>query len=138
MLSPSDDEFIVCLPFIVFTLTNESIPFRYRGGIIQELHVLTAGRMCLFGSLFDARRSRNPLDELGRDCKYFTMIRNPVSRLVSAFYYCPEDHDQQLRLNRPLKVGESPVGCTVSFLFFLTVWRGMLLVAVAAAELAAL
>eukprot|EP00904_Undaria_pinnatifida_P005211 jgi/Undpi1/181/HiC_scaffold_1.g00178.m1 len=41
---------------------------------------------------------RHPLEEIGRaDCEYFTMMRHPISRLVSAFYYCPKDHDPQLR-----------------------------------------
>lgn len=45
--------------------------------------------------------SRDPLEAAGRDCEYFTMLRNPIERLVSAFYYCPTDHDPQ---GRPSKV----------------------------------
>lgn len=44
---------------------------------------------------------REPLKDIGRDCEYFTMMRNPIDRLVSAFYYCPTDHDIQ---HRPSKV----------------------------------
>eukprot|EP00904_Undaria_pinnatifida_P009827 jgi/Undpi1/5975/HiC_scaffold_2.g01249.m1 len=36
---------------------------------------------------------RIPLMELGRECDYFTMVRHPIDRLVSAFFYCPTDHD---------------------------------------------
>eukprot|EP00904_Undaria_pinnatifida_P002706 jgi/Undpi1/12436/HiC_scaffold_5.g02107.m1 len=43
---------------------------------------------------------RRPLEDIGRDCEYFTMMRDPIERLVSAFYYCPTDHDIQ---NRPSK-----------------------------------
>lgn len=77
------------------------------------MHIFTTGRPLLFGSQFDTERSRNPLNELGRKCDFFTMMRHPVSRLVSAFYYCPEDHDQQLLLTRPLKVSGLPVARSV-------------------------
>ncbi|CAM9632784.1 unnamed protein product [Scytosiphon promiscuus] len=40
---------------------------------------------------------RHPLEAIGRDCDFVTMMRHPISRLVSAFYYCPGDHDQQSR-----------------------------------------
>ncbi len=36
--------------------------------------------------LFLFRSAR--LEETGRDCEYFTMMREPISRLVSAFFYC--------------------------------------------------
>lgn len=42
---------------------------------------------------------RRPMEERGRDCNYFTVMRHPIDRLVSAFFYCPE-HDPQ---GRPLK-----------------------------------
>ncbi|CAN0146142.1 unnamed protein product [Ascophyllum nodosum] len=35
---------------------------------------------------------------IGRQCDFFTMMRHPIDRLVSAFFYCPESHDVQ---NRP-------------------------------------
>lgn len=40
---------------------------------------------------------RNAFVEIGRECSYFTMVRHPIDRLVSEFYYCPEDHDVQIR-----------------------------------------
>eukprot|EP00904_Undaria_pinnatifida_P005748 jgi/Undpi1/2302/HiC_scaffold_13.g05686.m1 len=40
---------------------------------------------------------RHPMEELGRKCQYFTMMRHPVDRLVSAFFYCPDDRDKQYR-----------------------------------------
>ncbi|CAM9839575.1 unnamed protein product [Scytosiphon promiscuus] len=43
---------------------------------------------------------RDPLEKAARNCEYFTVMRNPVDRLVSAFFYCPTDHDVQ---NRPAK-----------------------------------
>lgn len=42
---------------------------------------------------------RRPLEDSGRMCDYFTVMRHPIDRLVSAFFYCP-DHDPQ---NRPVK-----------------------------------
>lgn len=39
----------------------------------------------------------------GRDCQYFTMMRHPIDRLVSAFFYCPQDHDVQHRPNEVRK-----------------------------------
>lgn len=47
------------------------------------------------------RRNRTPLKRVGRSCTYFTVIRHPVHRLVSAFFDCPIDHGVQ---RRPLKV----------------------------------
>ncbi|CAM9294983.1 unnamed protein product [Ectocarpus sp. 8 AP-2014] len=41
-----------------------------------------------------------PLEVAHRDCDYFTVMRHPIDRLVSAFFYCPKDHDLQ---NRPPK-----------------------------------
>ncbi|CBN74365.1 expressed unknown protein [Ectocarpus siliculosus] len=43
---------------------------------------------------------RDPMEELGRRCDYFTMMRHPIDRLVSAFYYCPTFHDKQVRPNK--------------------------------------
>lgn len=45
--------------------------------------------------------SRYPLQGIGRACEYFTVMRHPIDRLVSAFFYCPKDHDVQ---DRPPKV----------------------------------
>jgi len=45
---------------------------------------------------------RNELVEEGRKCEFFTMMRNPIDRALSAFFYCPKDHDVQTR--RPEKV----------------------------------
>lgn len=39
---------------------------------------------------------RAPLAGKGRSCDYFTVMRHPIDRLVSAFFYCP-DRDKQLR-----------------------------------------
>ncbi|CAM9622150.1 unnamed protein product, partial [Hapterophycus canaliculatus] len=44
---------------------------------------------------------RDPLQDAARECEYFTVMRHPIDRLVSAFFYCPTDHDIQ---NRPAKV----------------------------------
>lgn len=41
------------------------------------------------------------MEEMGRDCTFFTMMRHPIDRLVSAFYYCPTYRDVQVR---PAKV----------------------------------
>ncbi|CAM9257144.1 unnamed protein product [Ectocarpus sp. 12 AP-2014] len=43
---------------------------------------------------------RDPMEELGRQCDYFTMMRHPIDRLVSAFYYCPTFNDKQVRPNK--------------------------------------
>eukprot|EP00903_Cladosiphon_okamuranus_P012283 g11519.t1 len=43
---------------------------------------------------------RYPLQGIGRACDYFTVMRHPIDRLVSAFFYCPDDHDPQ---DRPRK-----------------------------------
>lgn len=45
---------------------------------------------------------RNAFLDEGRDCEYFTMMRNPIDRALSAFFYCPTDHDVQSA--RPAKV----------------------------------
>ena len=37
------------------------------------------------------------MQELGRQCDVFTMMRHPIDRLVSAFYYCPQVNDKQIR-----------------------------------------
>ena len=42
---------------------------------------------------------RGVMEEKGRECDFFTVLRHPIDRLVSAFFYCPE-HDPQ---NRPKK-----------------------------------
>jgi len=39
---------------------------------------------------------RHPLEDRGRVCEYFTVLRHPIDRLVSAFFYCPP-HDPQTR-----------------------------------------
>lgn len=39
---------------------------------------------------------------MGRLCQYFTVMRHPIDRLISAFFYCPTDHDVQR--DRPDKV----------------------------------
>lgn len=48
-----------------------------------------------------AEELRNSFVEKGRDCEFFTMMRNPIDRAISAFFYCPQDHDVQA--NRPSK-----------------------------------
>ncbi|CAN0101748.1 unnamed protein product, partial [Ectocarpus fasciculatus] len=40
---------------------------------------------------------RYPLEVIGRECEYFTMMRHPIDRLLSAFFYCPAVHDVQDR-----------------------------------------
>ncbi|CAM9472330.1 unnamed protein product, partial [Laminaria digitata] len=44
---------------------------------------------------------RLPLVDSGRSCDYFTMVRDPIDRLVSAFYFCPTD--KVIKDNRPEK-----------------------------------
>lgn len=46
------------------------------------------------------------MQELGRQCDFFTMMRHPIDRLVSAFYYCPQINDKQVR---PRKVSSEPL-----------------------------
>lgn len=67
--------------------------------------------LCLFGpgveqSCIEAIHGSNPvvvgytellrdtMTEWGRKCDYFTVMRNPIDRLVSAFFYCPENDPQ--------------------------------------------
>eukprot|EP00904_Undaria_pinnatifida_P005747 jgi/Undpi1/2301/HiC_scaffold_13.g05685.m1 len=40
---------------------------------------------------------RHPMEAVGRHCHYFTMMRHPIDRLVSAFFYCPDVGDKQAR-----------------------------------------
>lgn len=47
-------------------------------------------------------RCRLPLEDSGRRCDYFTMVRDPIDRLVSAFYFCPDN--KVIKDNRPKKV----------------------------------
>eukprot|EP00903_Cladosiphon_okamuranus_P022162 g20381.t1 len=51
---------------------------------------------------------REPLKDVGRDCEYFTMMRDPVDRIVSAFFYCPTDHDVQNRLAKHCGYSDHP------------------------------
>lgn len=45
---------------------------------------------------------RRALAVSGREnCNFFTMMRHPIDRLISQFFYCPRDHDIQ---GRPPKV----------------------------------
>eukprot|EP00904_Undaria_pinnatifida_P007399 jgi/Undpi1/378/HiC_scaffold_1.g00374.m1 len=44
---------------------------------------------------------RLPLEDAGRKCDFFTMVRHPIDRLVSAFYFCPAD--KAIPDNRPEK-----------------------------------
>ena len=37
------------------------------------------------------------MEAIGRKCHYFTMMRHPIDRLVSAFFYCPDSGDKQAR-----------------------------------------
>lgn len=63
--------------------------------------------LCLFGrgyekSCLEAINGTNPvvvgytellrevIVESGRQCDYFTVMRHPIDRLVSAFFHCPE------------------------------------------------
>lgn len=42
------------------------------------------------------------MEAYGRSCEYFTMVREPIDRLVSAFYFCPDN--KVIKDNRPKKV----------------------------------
>ncbi|CAM9180585.1 unnamed protein product [Ectocarpus sp. 13 AM-2016] len=60
------------------------------------------------------------------NCEYFTLFRHPIDRLVSAFFYCPMDHDRQ---TRPLKYcgnADHPVPATERLLEFAQIyWQNM-------------
>ena len=47
---------------------------------------------------------RHAFHDLGRECEYFTVMRHPIDRAVSAFYYCPTDHDLRATMARPPQV----------------------------------
>eukprot|EP00903_Cladosiphon_okamuranus_P008180 g7879.t1 len=70
--------------------------------------------LCLFGrgyenSCLEAMNGTNPVvvgyTELlrevvvdrGRQCDYFTVMRHPIDRLISAFFYCPERNTKHRR-----------------------------------------
>eukprot|EP00904_Undaria_pinnatifida_P007410 jgi/Undpi1/379/HiC_scaffold_1.g00375.m1 len=53
---------------------------------------------------------RLPLEDYNRGCEYFTMLREPIDRLVSAFYFCPDD--KVIKDNRPEKWCGDAVGQT--------------------------
>lgn len=76
------------------------------GGVIffLQLTILLVGLMESSLTLF-----RNALTEEGRDCEFFTMMRNPIDRAVSAFFYCPMDHDIQAM--RPAEVYSNSKYC---------------------------
>ncbi|CAM9248505.1 unnamed protein product [Ectocarpus sp. 4 AP-2014] len=59
-----------------------------------------------------------PLEVERRECEYFTMLRHPIDRLVSAFFYCPTDHDVQLRPRKWCGHEEHPVPATERLLDF--------------------
>ncbi|CAB1104435.1 unnamed protein product [Ectocarpus sp. CCAP 1310/34] len=59
-----------------------------------------------------------PLEVERRECQYFTMLRHPIDRLVSAFFYCPTDHDVQLRPRKWCGHEEHPVPATERLLDF--------------------
>eukprot|EP00904_Undaria_pinnatifida_P005233 jgi/Undpi1/183/HiC_scaffold_1.g00180.m1 len=67
----------------------------------------TTGKMCKDALVEStvimgyAEELRNSLAANGRECEFFTMMRNPIDRVISAFFYCPKDHDVQA--NRPSK-----------------------------------
>lgn len=63
------------------------------------------------GCLFHFFRSRKPMQEVGRQCDFFTMMRHPIDRLVSAFYYCPQINDKQVR---PRKVSKGQIDSEMS------------------------
>lgn len=58
--------------------------------------------------------SRQPLAEAGRECEFFTMMRHPMDRLISAFFYCPYDHDIQERPDKVLTIALQRRGVLVS------------------------
>ncbi|CAM9181376.1 unnamed protein product [Scytosiphon promiscuus] len=37
---------------------------------------------------------RDTVEKSGRECDFFTILRNPIDRLVSAFFYCPSEDVQ--------------------------------------------
>ena len=42
-----------------------------------------------------AELARRLLEDSGRSCDYFTVLRHPIDRLVSAFFYCPAGDPQK-------------------------------------------
>ncbi|CAN0219045.1 unnamed protein product [Scytosiphon promiscuus] len=61
---------------------------------------------------------RYPLQSIGRECEYFTVMRHPIDRLVSAFFYCPSDHDVQDRPPKWCGYAEDPMPITERLLEF--------------------
>ncbi|CAN0296788.1 unnamed protein product [Ectocarpus sp. 6 AP-2014] len=61
-----------------------------------------------------------------KDCEYFTLLRHPIDRLVSAFFYCPNDHDRQLRPRKWCGYADHPVPATDRLLDFTQhYWQSM-------------
>ncbi|CAM9540281.1 unnamed protein product, partial [Hapterophycus canaliculatus] len=61
---------------------------------------------------------RNPMQELGRQCEFFTMMRHPIDRLVSAFFYCPHINDKQERPRKWCGMQTHPEPVTARLLDF--------------------
>eukprot|EP00903_Cladosiphon_okamuranus_P015030 g13906.t1 len=78
---------------------NVSPPAMCLNGIGQEQTCLDAMNNAPVIAGY-AELLRYPLESIGRSCEYFTVMRHPIDRLVSAFFYCPGDHDPQ---DRPKK-----------------------------------
>ncbi|CAB1103839.1 unnamed protein product [Ectocarpus sp. CCAP 1310/34] len=67
-----------------------------------------------------------PLEAVRKDCEYFTLLRHPVDRLVSAFFYCPTDHDIQKRPRKWCGHVDHPLPATDRLLEFAQqFWKNM-------------
>ncbi|CAN0366243.1 unnamed protein product [Ectocarpus sp. 6 AP-2014] len=73
-----------------------------------------------------AELMRDSLEVVRGDCEYFTVLRHPIDRLVSAFFYCPSDHDIQIRPRKWCGNVDHPVPATERLLEFATeMWQNL-------------
>lgn len=119
------------IPVIYKAPSKQGVPLRYLEACMHLVRLALTGKrcICLYRENSDAstmhrlrrliRPQRNvtdyclsfsgrlPLEDFGRRCEYFTMARDPIDRLVSAFYFCPTD--KVIKDHRPEKVLRSMV-----------------------------
>ncbi|CAM9602728.1 unnamed protein product [Ectocarpus fasciculatus] len=62
----------------------------------------TAKSSITYGAYTEALRPHE-----GRDCKWFTIFRHPISRLVSAYFYCKQNGWDELCASMVLKAGNT-------------------------------
>ncbi|CAB1120652.1 unnamed protein product [Ectocarpus sp. CCAP 1310/34] len=74
----------------------------------------------------EAMRQDVPLEAVRKDCEYFTLLRHPVDRLVSAFFYCPKEHDVQSRPPKWCGYADHPLPATDRLLDYAQqYWKNM-------------